>query len=150
MPDETCGNSGACGTGSPFVGYQIAPTLEECREGCDSNRNCGYFTHDSDNQMCLMYAECENFSEDNCPGCSTGSYDCELHQCYKTGFCFGDQVGDFQLFEDVNECVHYCHQTEGCVWWSYDSNSNGLCILTSDCQSKHSLNYNVSVFSTIY
>ncbi len=133
--DDTCFNSGSCGVGSPFVGYQTAQSLEECRESCDQNSNCGYFSYDPNNALCLMYAECENFSPSNCPECSSGSSDCELQKCFKTGFCYGDQV-NIGFFEDVNECVRFCHETEGCEYWSYDPSANGLCMLTSNCPSK--------------
>ena len=66
----------------------------------------------------------------DCSDCVSGDSDCLV--CFVEGQCLGSFLGTLET-DDAEDCLEVCQDTDGCGWFSYDS-SDGLCLLTADCQ----------------
>ena len=52
-------------------------------------------------------------------------------QCDIPGFCEGSTIG-VSFFDTDIECIQFCQETDGCEWYSYNSDSS-LCSAFADC-----------------
>ncbi len=67
---------------------------------------------------------------EDCSDCVSGDSDCLV--CFVEGQCLGSFLGTLEA-DDAEDCLEVCQETDGCGWFSFDS-SDGLCLLTADCQ----------------
>jgi hypothetical protein len=51
--------------------------------------------------------------------------------CNVPGNCLGHSL-DIDIVSSEEECLEYCHSTEGCEWYSYDA-SVGFCNVLENC-----------------
>ena len=136
LPSEFCDNQGECYE-SASVGHATNVTLEQCRNECQENQLCLYFTWfgpgSSGPNSCVLYSDCDDFNATICTDCYTGGKNCTLYECAEQGFCTDSLYLASGYVQDAKECLEFCRNWTGCNWFSFDGSANNFCELTSDC-----------------
>ena len=133
-PPTGCDLEGKCeGT---FISGQAGIDKEGCVENCQIITDCNFWTHDSIQSLCYLFADCPSLDE-SCSECVSGQRNCTQEPidpptgCDLDGKCDGTTV-NYKLTDDRDACVLFCQSNADCAFWTYDS-AQTLCYLFSDC-----------------
>ncbi len=116
----------------------------ECQTSCLETENCNYFTFRQSDNACVLYYNCTNIGDSNCPDCFTGEKEC--HICQQPGECEGNIV-TITSTSTVEDCEMECFDDSECQWYTFDL-SLEYCFLTSTCSPKNTST--LSVFGQKY
>ena len=133
--EESCDNLGEC-YDAPVVDFSSVSSLEECRDECQQNPECQFFTWfgpNSGRAGCLLYSNCDGFNATVCTDCHTGSVDCSLYTCFKPGNCHNGSYVLHSTVIDADRCLEDCKNSPECTFFSFNPDENDFCLLTSSC-----------------
>ncbi len=71
-----CFEEGEC-TQSLFLGDYPSEDAQTCLELCQYYLECEYFTWYGDEEKCVVFANCDVFSNNTCSNCLSGARTCE-------------------------------------------------------------------------
>ena len=128
---DACDNAGECHQ-SPIIGAGPALSLEECKEQCQSNSHCDYFTWYELEDECFLFSGCD-FNASTCTDCYSGAVNCSLYTCFQQGLCYGGLLEDHDYFNDAEKCLEFCQETPKCQWFNFNPEQGNLFVLTSTC-----------------
>ena len=130
---DVCNIPGECQDG--FVLKTLGTqSYIECQIECFSTPGCNYFTFNDEVNMCIVFYNCTDITDTDCPDCSTGQRDCPI--CSVPGECTGILVGN-AFVPNENECQEACFNNDECNWYTYDYEFE-FCTMTSDCSPQNS------------
>ena len=129
-----CYVQGQCTNGNLI---DLTPVLDDsgyntCLDFCKSYPNCNNFTYNHDTLTCFAFETCPDVTTENCVDCRTGERNCSYYrQCGEHGQCTG---GFLTAGAADNEygCMAMCHDTSGCLYYTYYSDNN-MCVILSSC-----------------
>ena len=131
---DFCYKQGECVGGNVVDLMPGEQTYDECLDFCKSTANCNYFTMNQDTLVCLAFDSCPILDANICLDCHSGEKSCDHHHvCGEPGECNGAFI-TVNSAEDEYNCIAMCHQTSGCEYYTYYSDSN-LCMAYSSCTS---------------
>ena len=69
-----CNAEGEC-VGTVVAQSDLA-TVDECRDACDREHDCAFYTFDEPDAYCVMYADCDTENLIACTGCTSSDMRC--------------------------------------------------------------------------
>ena len=134
LKQDICFRKGECKQSFPIVG-KVVENQYYCRQECQSNPECNWFTFYKKASYCQLFKNCDTLDEQFCADCLTGEKDCMPPEikCWLTGKCEGEafSVNTTQTSED---CLGLCHENDACTWFTFEERG-GACHLFSNCSS---------------
>ncbi len=115
-----------------MLDFETATSIEECRNLCQAQTDCEYFTWFENDNDCLLFSDCD-FNATMCDNCYTGSVNCSVYTCFEAGTCQNGLYLAHDHLRDADECLNYCQSEPGCKWFSFDPSDGNICVLTETC-----------------
>ena len=128
-----CYEQGEC-IGGNIVDFQPGDSnYNNCLDVCLANTKCNYFTYSHDALACITFDSCPTFETNACIDCHSGERNCSHYrQCGERGACVDGGFVGIDATENENGCIASCHNTNGCLYYTYYADTNN-CLLLSSC-----------------
>ena len=66
-----CNVDGECVAANP-VGFVVTSSSKKCLESCQDVPSCKFYTVYEDDEICILYSDCDQFDQGSCTNCISG------------------------------------------------------------------------------